>query len=87
MHKLAQSKNGEGRTVYLNELALDVFRSLWTNTDTVPEEPVFGLDVTPEEVSMAFIRACRSAGVEDFRFMTFATPMPRCSECRESSLT
>ncbi len=65
---LPQSKNGEGRTVYLNELALDVFRSLWTNTDTVPEEPVFGLDVTPEEVSMAFIRACRSAGVEDFSF-------------------
>jgi integrase len=63
---LPQTKNGEGRTVYLNELALDVFRSLWPNTDTVPEEPVFGLDVTPEEVSMSFMRACRDAGVEDF---------------------
>jgi integrase len=65
---LPQSKNGEGRTVYLNELALDVFRSLWTNTDTVLEEPVFGLDLTPEEVSMTFIRACRNAGIADFHF-------------------
>jgi len=63
---LPQTKNGEGRTVYMNELAMDVFRSLWPNTDTVPEEPVFGLDVTPEEVSMAFIRACRDSGISDF---------------------
>jgi integrase len=34
----------------------------------VPEEPVFGLDVTPEEVSMAFLRACREVGIADFHF-------------------
>jgi integrase len=65
---LPRSKNGDGRTVYMNELAMDVFRSLWPNTDTVSEEPVFGLDVTPEEVSMAFLRACRDAGIADFHF-------------------
>jgi integrase len=29
---------------------------------------VFSLDVTPEEVSMTFMRACRAAGIADFRF-------------------
>jgi integrase len=65
---LPQTKNGEGRTVYLNELAMDVFRSLWPSTETDPSEPVFGLDVTPEEVSMTFMRACRAAGIADFHF-------------------
>lgn len=65
---LPQSKNGEGRTVYLNKLAMDVFSSLWPSTETQPEEPVFALDVTPEEVSMTFMRACRAAGVADFHF-------------------
>lgn len=65
---LPQSKNGEGRTVYLNELAMDVFRSLWPSTETDPAEPVFALDVTPEEVSMTFMRACRAAGIADFHF-------------------
>ena len=65
---LPQTKNGELRTVYLNELAMDVFRSLWPSTETNPMEPVFGLDVTPEEVSMAFLRACKAAGVVDFHF-------------------
>jgi integrase len=65
---LPQTKNGKGRTVYLNEMALDVFRSLALDADTQADEPVFALDVTPEEVSMCFMRACRKARINDFRF-------------------
>lgn len=65
---LPQTKNGKGRTLYLNEMALDVFRSLALDSETRPEEPVFGLEATPEEVSMCFMRACRKAGVMDFHF-------------------
>jgi integrase len=65
---LPQTKNGKGRTVYLNEMAMDVFRSVALDADTQADEPVFALDVTPEEVSMCFMRACRKAGINDFRF-------------------
>jgi integrase len=74
---LPQTKNGKGRTVYLNEMALDVFRSLALDTETRPDEPVFGLEATPEEVSMCFMRACRRAGITNFHLHdlrhTFAT--------------
>ena len=74
---LPQTKNGKGRTVYLNEMAMDVFRSLALDIEIQSEEPVFALEATPEEVSMRFMRACRKAGVMDFRFHdlrhTFAT--------------
>jgi integrase len=65
---LPQTKNGKGRTVFLNEMALDVFRSLALEAGTLADEPVFGLEATPEEVSMCFMRACRKAGINDFRF-------------------
>jgi integrase len=65
---LPQTKNGRSRVVFLNESAMDVFRSLALDADTEANEPVFGLDVTPEEVSMCFMRACRKAGISDFRF-------------------
>jgi integrase len=65
---LPQTKNGEGRTVYLNKLAMDVFSSLDLDMDMQPEQPVFALDVEPEELSMCFMRACRQAGIRDFRF-------------------
>jgi integrase len=65
---LPQTKNGKGRTVFLNEMALDVFRSLALEAGTLADEPVFGLEATPEEVSMCFMRACRKAGISDFRF-------------------
>jgi len=47
---------------------MDVFRSLALDANTEANEPVFGLDVTPEEVSMCFMRACHKAGIKDFRF-------------------
>lgn len=65
---LPQTKNGRARTVFLNTVALDVFKALPLDKDTVGTEPVFALDVSPEELSMCFIRACRSSGVLDFSF-------------------
>lgn len=65
---LPQTKNGKSRTVYLNEMAMDVFRTLALDISTDSEEPVFALEATPEEVSMCFMRACRKTGIKDFRF-------------------
>ena len=56
------------KPVYLNDLAMDVFRSLRASTETDPAEPVFALDVTPGGVSMIFLRACRAAGIVDSHF-------------------
>lgn len=63
---LPQTKNGEGRIVYLNRIACDALDSL---PDGRPIDHVFSAQqgVTPEAVSMAFARACRSVGIEDFR--------------------
>jgi len=49
-------------------MAMHVLRSLKLDVETEANEPVFGLDVTPEEVSMCFMRACRKAGISDCRF-------------------
>ena len=59
---LRQTKNGEGRIVWLNRMACDVIDSLKTGT---PTETVFS-GVTPHQVSMAFLRACHRAKVVDF---------------------
>lgn len=64
---LRKTKNGKPRTVPINSLALQVFEAMG-----VPERKrrkdrgVLFPDVTPEQVSMKFIRACRVAGVENF---------------------
>jgi integrase len=59
---LPQAKNGEGRVIYLNELALQVINSLPRNCarSTAKLFP----DVTPEQVSVAFIRTCTDAGID-----------------------
>jgi len=64
---LPQTKNGEGRIAYLNQSALAVLRSLPFGAETKPTDRLFQ-DGTPERVSVAFGRACRKAGIEDFRF-------------------
>ena len=64
---LLQSKNGEGRIVYLNQSAL-------APLDSVPKSPLakatdsIFADVTPEQVSVTFARVCRGQKVLDFRF-------------------
>ncbi|HUN89659.1 MAG TPA: site-specific integrase [Terriglobales bacterium] len=63
---LPQTKNGEGRTVHLNNLALRALQSLPT-ANTKPIDRIFK-DIAPEQVSMAFLRACKAVGVSDFRF-------------------
>jgi integrase len=65
---LPKTKNGDGRIVYLNTLAqqaLAVVRS----KKAKPIDSVFdGESITPENVSLAFLRACRSVNISDFRF-------------------
>jgi integrase len=60
---LPQTKNGDGRTVWLNVLACDVIDSLKAGA---PTEPVFP-GITPENVSLAFLRSCRKVKIADFK--------------------
>jgi integrase len=63
---LPQSKNGDGRIVWLNDSASAVIDSLPMGE---PADRLFpaSLQVTPENVSLAFLRACRRAKIADFR--------------------
>jgi integrase len=66
---LRVTKNGRTRAVFINGIAMQVFESM--NLRERKRKKDRGLlfpDVTPEQVSMRFIRACRSAGIEDFSF-------------------
>jgi len=65
---LPQTKNGDGRIVYLNTLAQQAL-SVIPQGKSKPTDIVFnGESMTPENVSLAFLRACRSVNVSDFRF-------------------
>jgi integrase len=64
---LPQTKNGEGRIVYLNQAAQSVFQSLPVGTETKPTDKVFD-GVTPDQVSVTFRRLCKKKGILDFRF-------------------
>jgi len=61
---LPQTKNGDGRVVYLNDMAMMVFQSWPTGK---PTERVFA-DWSPGYVSHAFKRVCVKLEVSDFRF-------------------
>jgi len=64
---LPRTKNGEGRIVYLNGIAQPVIAAQTpaaTTTDLVFNDR----HLTPSNVSLTFLRACRSVGVSDFRF-------------------
>jgi len=66
---LPQTKNGDGRIVYINELAKQALQSIRVPRQVKPTDRVFhGESVTPENVSLSFLRACRSAEIHDFRF-------------------
>lgn len=61
---LPQTKNGDGRVVYLNDMAAQVFESIeWGR----PTDRIFA-DWTPSRVSCAFGRLCRKMKIEDFTF-------------------
>jgi integrase len=64
---LSQTKNGEGRIVYLNKAARAAIRSLLFGSETKPLEKLF-TGITHDQVSTAFRRACKSAKIIDFRF-------------------
>lgn len=61
--RLVKTKNGKGHVVRLNALASSLLSRLKRGT---PSELVFP-HVTPIQVSIAFLRARRKAGIEDFR--------------------
>ena len=65
---LPQTKNGDGRTVWLNALAGQALDSVPRN-GARPTDRVFPASehVSPENVSVAFLRACRKVGIADFR--------------------
>ncbi len=65
---LRQTKNGDGRIVWLNTLACQVLDSIPMG-EARPTDLVFPAsgEVSPENVSLAFLRACRKVGIADFR--------------------
>jgi integrase len=64
---LPQTKNGEARVVHLNATACRALDSIPRN-GRKPTDPVFaGEQVSPENVSLAFLRACRKVKVTNFR--------------------
>jgi integrase len=62
MATIEATKNGEARHVYLNDTAIEALRSLPARIDTDRLFPF-----KPNQVSMAFRRAAKRAGIEDFR--------------------
>ena len=58
---LTETKNGEARQVYLNDVALEALKALPPRIDG----RLFTLHAN--QVSVAFMRAVRRAGIEDFR--------------------
>ncbi len=64
---LSQTKNGEGRIVYLNETARAAIASLPLTAGARSTDLLFRA-YTGEQVSMAFARVCKKLGISDFRF-------------------
>ena len=64
---LPQTKNGEGRIVYLNRSAAGVLRGLRLSREAKSTDRLFP-DVTPSQVSVHFVRVCRRLKIFDFRF-------------------
>lgn len=64
---LPQTKNGDGRFVYLNQSALAALHSGARSPEAKATGLVFA-EITPGQVRVAFARLCRSQHVDDFRF-------------------
>jgi len=66
---LPQTKNGDGRIVYLNTLAVEALSAVDQPRNAKSADCVFSAaPVNPENVSVAFLRACRLVKISDFRF-------------------
>ncbi len=66
---LPQTKNGDGRIVYLNTLAIEALSAVLPPKNEKSTDCIFSADpVNPENVSVAFLRACRLVNISDFRF-------------------
>jgi len=64
---LPQTKNGEGRIVYLSQLAVSAVRTVPFGSDTRSTDLLFH-DLTGPQVSMHFVRICRRLKIADFHF-------------------
>jgi integrase len=64
---LPQTKNGDGRTVWLNALACQVLDSIQRNDARSTDRIFSASEFQPNNVSLAFLRSCRKVGVLDFR--------------------
>ena len=64
---LPQTKNGEGRIVYRNRLAIQAIESLPVSKEVKSTDVLFP-KLRAEWVSVAFARLCRQLKVEDFHF-------------------
>lgn len=61
---LRKTKSGKERPAFINDLARQVLTSI--GADGRKQKGLLFPDVTPAQVSVAFIRACEDAGVKDF---------------------
>ena len=64
---LPQTKNGEGRIIYLNQSAQTVIRSLPFEASTKSTDRLFP-GVNADWLSQSFAKVCRGLQIEDFRF-------------------
>ena len=64
---LPQTKNGDGRIVYLNQSAQAVLNSLPFGDETKQTDRLFS-GITPDQVSVTFSRVCAKLQIVNFRF-------------------
>lgn len=63
------TKSGKPRVTFINDLSMQVFEAMGIRERKQRKDRgVLFPSITPEQLSMKFIRACRDAGVEDFSF-------------------
>ncbi len=65
---LPQTKNGEGRIVYLNSLAQQAIGAVQVETAKPTDRVFCQSQMVPDYVSQVFAGACRASGIEDFSF-------------------
>jgi integrase len=65
---LRRTKNGKKRPAFINDLATQVLASMSADNQKARRSGLLFPDVTPAQVTVAFVRACNNAGIEDFSF-------------------